>query len=176
MLDELLARENIRDCLARYCQGLDRSDAELAKSAYWPDATENHAGVYEGLAHPYTDMVIAAFRDFRPGWKLIGNSLIRIDGNNANVESYVFASQTCAHQNGKVRDVLVGGRYLDHMQCRGSEWRIFRRLALSDWYRETEPYDYSAGCLGNQVRSGSPYPNDPVNTLFKGKLSISGTP
>ena len=36
-LQDLVAREAIRDCLYRYCRGIDRADAEMLRSAYWPD-------------------------------------------------------------------------------------------------------------------------------------------
>ena len=42
--DELADREAIRDCMYRYSRGIDRCDVELLRSAYWPDATDNHTG------------------------------------------------------------------------------------------------------------------------------------
>lgn len=41
-LDELLDREAIRDCLARYCRGVDRLDRALLLSTYWPGAEDDH--------------------------------------------------------------------------------------------------------------------------------------
>jgi hypothetical protein len=40
---ELADREAIRDCLYRYCRGIDRCDAGLLQSAFWPDALDSHA-------------------------------------------------------------------------------------------------------------------------------------
>src|SRR5579862_3908887 len=42
--DELADREAIRDCLYRYCRGVDRCDMELLRSAYWPGAMDTHTG------------------------------------------------------------------------------------------------------------------------------------
>ncbi len=41
------AEEQIRRAVARYAHGVDRLDVEVMKSAYWPDATDDH-GVYVG--------------------------------------------------------------------------------------------------------------------------------
>ena len=42
MVQELHDREAIRDCVARYCRGVDRFDRELILSAFHPDATDEH--------------------------------------------------------------------------------------------------------------------------------------
>ena len=42
--DEMADREAIRDCLFRYCRGIDRMDAETLRSAYWPGAMDYHTG------------------------------------------------------------------------------------------------------------------------------------
>jgi hypothetical protein len=39
---ELADREAIRECLYRYCRGVDRLDADMIRSAYWPDCVDNH--------------------------------------------------------------------------------------------------------------------------------------
>ena len=36
------SREAIRDCLYRYCRGIDRRDADILRTAYWPDANDTH--------------------------------------------------------------------------------------------------------------------------------------
>ena len=46
-ITELLDREAIRDCIYRYCRGVDRADEASLRGAYWPDATDQH-GPYSG--------------------------------------------------------------------------------------------------------------------------------
>ena len=44
ILNEVADREAIRECLYRYCRGVDRLDAEMVRSAYWPDVVDTHLG------------------------------------------------------------------------------------------------------------------------------------
>ncbi|HJY93624.1 MAG TPA: nuclear transport factor 2 family protein, partial [Streptosporangiaceae bacterium] len=44
---EAAAAEAIRQAALRYCRGVDRLDAELMRSAYHNDATDDH-GVFVG--------------------------------------------------------------------------------------------------------------------------------
>src|SRR5580698_10968530 len=46
----LTDRQEILDCLNRYCRGLDRLDPELIASAYHPDAVDNHYTFVGGVA------------------------------------------------------------------------------------------------------------------------------
>jgi hypothetical protein len=45
----LSEHDAIRQVVARYARGVDRLDAEVMKSAYWPEATDDH-GVFVGNA------------------------------------------------------------------------------------------------------------------------------
>ena len=48
-VEQLSDLQCIRDTALRYCRGVDRLDEDLMKSAYWPDATDNH-GTFIGNA------------------------------------------------------------------------------------------------------------------------------
>ncbi|MEY3566868.1 MAG: hypothetical protein RLZ19_882, partial [Actinomycetota bacterium] len=41
-IDEVVAREHIRDVVYRYARGVDRRDFDLVRSCYHPDATDDH--------------------------------------------------------------------------------------------------------------------------------------
>ena len=42
VIAELRNRQEIHDCVQRFCRGIDRNDKELALSAYHPDAVDFH--------------------------------------------------------------------------------------------------------------------------------------
>jgi hypothetical protein len=61
-LADLFGRQAVQDCLLRAALGNDLQDAELWKSAYWPDATEDH-GWYQGNAHAFIDETVPLLLD-----------------------------------------------------------------------------------------------------------------
>jgi len=171
-IEVLLDKEAIRDCLARFCHGFDRGDADIVKSAYWPDATEDHAGSYEGPVYPWVDEIVEFLRARHSTWKTHGINLIRISGEEADVESYLFAVSNLPDAAGDDRLVLTGARYLDRMQKRAGEWRILRRVAVVDWFLDVDPVDYSKGMLGAPKTFGTFYPDDPASKFFGGGKRI----
>ena len=58
-VQQLLDREQLRDVAMRYCRGVDRLDADCMKSAYWPEAIDEH-GSFIGNAHDFSDYCMTA--------------------------------------------------------------------------------------------------------------------
>ena len=56
-VQELLDREAIRDCIARYARGVDRFDRELILSAFHPDAIDEH-GKFVGTRDGFADWAL----------------------------------------------------------------------------------------------------------------------
>jgi hypothetical protein len=131
--DELADREAIRDCLYRYSRGVDRSDAELIRSAYWPGAMDYHTG-FTGTIEQFIDWALPRLRLLEQGIHLIGNVLIRIDGDQASVESYFWSVSVVPGD--APRQYVVAGRYVDRFEKREDEWRIAERHVVHDWYDE----------------------------------------
>ena len=62
----------IQQCLGRAVLGNDLLDIALWKSAYWPDATEDH-GWYVGNAHQFIDETLVMLeRDMDTTWHALG--------------------------------------------------------------------------------------------------------
>lgn len=61
-------REMIRDCLYRYCRGIDRTDEAALRSAYWPDGTDDHGAYRDNvtlkdcLEHPILEITETGIR------------------------------------------------------------------------------------------------------------------
>ena len=60
-VQNLIDREAIRDCLHRYCRGIDRCDVETLRSVYWPEAVDNHV-YFNGNAWEFAEWVVPLLR------------------------------------------------------------------------------------------------------------------
>lgn len=159
-VSELLDREAIRDCLYRYCRGIDRADEAALRSAYWPDGTDQH-GPYNGSASGFVDWAIKALRHAERNIHQIHNILIEFKTGGAQVESYFSAFQRQPDASGKMVELDMKGRYLDWFVKREGEWRILNRVVVFDWVVSTPaPADSEEVRFGALTPIGQNYPND----------------
>ena len=173
-LTELMDREAIRDCLYRYCRGIDRADEAALRSAYWPDAIDRH-GVYSGPAQGFIDFALEAFKAMPRNVHQISNILIEFrSASDARVESYFNALQRGPGKDGAVRQFLLAGRYCDAFQKRGEEWRVAHRTVVYDWVEEqTPPEGPDEARFGPRKPAGAPYPDDACYALLNAATSSS---
>jgi len=157
--DQLADREAIKDCLYRYCRGIDRLDMELLRSAYWPDATDEHTG-FSGTIDEFIEFASSRIKKMAHNIHLIGNILIELHGVKAAVESYF--SSVGVRPQGSPRAMVVGGRYLDKFERRNDEWRIAKRVLVHDWFHEyAETGDWAVGPFGlTDLKRGKRAPQD----------------
>ena len=120
----------IQQVLARYSRGIDRMDRELILSVYWEDAFDSHA-VCAGDPIQFADWVEANMSHYKATSHMLGQSLIKLEGDQADVETYFAAFHHAPRGDGDVM-LLVGGRYVDAFERRRGEWRIHRREVLID--------------------------------------------
>jgi hypothetical protein len=128
-LDDLLARQDIIDCLTRFCRGMDRFDRDLFLSAFHPDA-EIAAGDFVGGAAELYDW---AHQMHEAGQTATLHSLLNntcdIDGDSAYSETYyLFAARNRDESNW-----IAGGRYLDRLDRRAGQWRIAVHTNVIEW-------------------------------------------
>src|SRR4051812_48465094 len=88
---ELLDREAIRECLVRYCHGVDRCDLEAVKSAFWEDAVDDHGPYFKGSAWELAEFAMPVQKARDQSVHHITNVIIRIEGRTAKVLAYNFA-------------------------------------------------------------------------------------
>ena len=129
-IDDLAARAQIADVLARYARGIDRIDVDLLRSCYHHDATEDR-GRYRGGVDGFLEWVVETLESFESTWHLIGTPLIEIRDGIAHVESYCLGVQrTRPDAHGGREDRLIPCRYVDRFERRHGEWRIAARTAV----------------------------------------------
>lgn len=126
----LIDQAAILDAVHRYCRGVDRADAELTRSAYHPDATDDH-GRFKGLAHDFAVRVNASHASrWSSTMHVVANHSCVLEGDVADAETYVIAY--LRRVDGAHLDV-VGGRYIDRFERRQGDWRIARRVYICEW-------------------------------------------
>ncbi|MFT3821950.1 MAG: nuclear transport factor 2 family protein [Rubrivivax sp.] len=159
----LLDREAIRDCLYRYCRGIDRCDEEALRSAYWPDATDRH-GAYQGSAQGFIDGALEKLKGSRVRMvHRITNLLIELRGDEALVESYFDAIQEEHDAQGRPMETSLSGRYLDRFERRNDGWRILARTVVYDRMRQLPMTgELTAESFGLRQPTGAQRPADPL--------------
>ena len=137
----LLAENQIRSVLMRYCRGIDRRQLDLVRSCYHPDATDEH-GDFAGTVDQFVAHCGTSLQEFESTVHFVGNVLIEIDEFDpdlARCETYVVASHRVAPRGSRPRrDHVVGLRYVDDFECRDGRWLIACRVCVFDWTR-TDP-------------------------------------
>lgn len=158
--ESLADREAIRQCLYRYSRGVDRLDADMLRSAYWPDAIDSHLE-FTGNVEQFIAWAFPIMGAMDQTMHLIGNVLITMNGDTADVESYFYGYHRIS-VDGRKMDVIGAGRYLDRFAKRDDEWRIAERLVMTDWFREyPDSADWTKGMLGLSIDFGRRFPDDP---------------
>jgi hypothetical protein len=127
-LGYLLDRLDISDCVVRYARGLDRHDAVLIASAFWPDAQVNYGTRFSGPRDEFVEWAneLEALNEYHT--HLLGSQSVDLDGDVAHVETYVW--YIVRTREGLER--LGAGRYIDVLERRSGEWRIALREFLSE--------------------------------------------
>jgi len=168
-LTELLDREAIRDCIYRYCRGIDRADENSLRSSYWPDATDRH-GSYSGPVEGFFQWAREVFQTNARNVHQVSNILIEFkDDAAAVVETYFSALQRGPGKDGVSRQFHIAGRYCDLFEKRAGEWRVARRIVAYDWVEEQPVAEAEETRFGPRQPIGAKFPHDPIYALLGGR-------
>ncbi|TQC48662.1 nuclear transport factor 2 family protein [Rhodococcus sp. WS4] len=143
-LSQLLARQQILDCIHRAARGLDRHDVELLASAFHPDAVVRYGKIIDGVPGIARKLNEGHASSSRAHTHNITTHNCRIDGDSAEAESYVLAGlasgdRTTVRLLGARCSVLgarcsvLGARYLDVLDKRNDRWLISAREVVIEW-------------------------------------------
>jgi hypothetical protein len=127
-VQQLADREAIRDAALRYAHGLDRLDAEWMRSAYWPDAIDEH-GNFNGNAHEFVDYCMTAHDRWSWTMHSIFNHQIELDADGVHASGEIYNVTSMGRVASPAIDTWYG-RYLDRYEQRGGEWRILHRVCV----------------------------------------------
>ena len=181
MIGQVVAREMIRDRMSRYSRGIDRCDAELLRTVFWPEATVECADGYSGSASGLIDWAVPSLSQLDQTMHLLGNIFIELEGDRAFVETYAQCFHRIPDPSNGAKDVVIALRYVDLFERRGEEWRIIERVMLFDWFREYEDSgDMARGAMGMAFTPGQTmggrWPDDRSYALLKKHREASANP
>jgi hypothetical protein len=145
LVEQIWAREQIRDRLHLYCKGIDRRDWALVRSCFADDHVHSHGG-FTGSADEFVGFASGVLGPIPATHHTIGNVHIDLAANGlsaateANFVAYhrIEAGHhdgTPVPTGGKATDWTVAGRYCDRLEKRGDTWLIVKRDAVHDWER-----------------------------------------
>ncbi len=121
--------EDIRQCVVRYCRGVDRLDPEVMRSAYWPDATDNH-GTFNGNAWAFVEHCMQSHKRWRATTHNIMNHAIELENDGRYARGEVYNVTYLFQPDGNVD--TWHGRYLDRYEKRDDTWRILARTCVHE--------------------------------------------
>lgn len=128
MLDDF----EIRKVLYRYTRGVDRLDAAMIRSVYHEKSTDDH-GTYKGSGADFGDYVVKALAENTEAtMHSLNQSIIEVDGDDAQAETYFVAYHVRLEGGDEYLD-RFGGRYLDRLRRHFGQWRIDNRVVVRDW-------------------------------------------
>lgn len=125
-LREQIDRSEIHRVMLRYARGLDRLDNALVRRCYWDDAIDDH-GHFVGTPDDFIAYADRTTLMFEAVQHAILNHLCDLQGDQAYCETYFQFTGVAA---GDGPNFVSTGRYVDHFQKRGPEWRIANRVTI----------------------------------------------
>ncbi|MGV8872571.1 MAG: nuclear transport factor 2 family protein [Rhodococcus sp. (in: high G+C Gram-positive bacteria)] len=132
----LAAKEEIRDRILSVSRGLDRLDRRMLESAFHPDAHIDFGGIYAGPVAGFIESTLQFQRKQFRVQHLVAGILVHLSGDTASAESYELARHR-HEENGATVELVIAGRYLDHLAQQDGRWLITRRVKVLDAGRAT---------------------------------------
>lgn len=131
-LQELWDHHQIRQLLATYCHGCDRDDEAEMGSVYARESWDDH-GPNKCGGRQFTHLILEKARaTTKVVSHQLGQSLIRVNGDDAAAETYFVATLVAERREAETMTQL-GGRYVDTLVREDGLWRIGERLCIRDW-------------------------------------------
>lgn len=125
--------EAVKQAIFAYARAVDRLDAELLKSAFWPDAHIALGSIYAGPPAGFADVAMSFMGMFAATRHDVSNISLAPTGDSMGYEAYV---RTWHWQRDNGTELVVLGRYIGRAERRAGEWRLAEHGELMDWAEE----------------------------------------
>lgn len=135
-MQTLVAKQEIRDALSRYCRAMDRRDEPLAAALWHDDGIADYGNTFTGSGNGFATWVTETHRSFDRHSHQITNVLTEVSasGDEAVSEAYVtVALWSAADESGAVTQITSRGRYLDRWAHRSGRWAVVARQFIDDF-------------------------------------------
>ena len=134
--EQLVDVEACREAARRYARGVDRLDRDCMRSAYWPDATDDH-GVFVGNAWEFVDNCMVSHLRFRSTMHSVYTHSVELDDDGVHARGELYNVTHLFRADEPIIDTWFG-RYLDRYEKRGDEWRIMHRVCVHEGDRSEQ--------------------------------------
>lgn len=132
-LQAVVDHHEIRQTLATYCHACDRADADLMASVYTGDDSFDDHGIVVAPGPEYARKITANILERTEAvWHVLGQSLIKVDGDIAGVETFFLAYMRLKPVDGISRLNQLAGRFVDELQRIDGVWKIKHRTCVRD--------------------------------------------
>ncbi|MBU6267390.1 MAG: nuclear transport factor 2 family protein [Sphingomonadales bacterium] len=133
-LQDLLDHHEIRTLLAEYCHACDRGDEAMMAACYTgADSWDDH-GIVKASGPEYAAIMTGRVLERTAAAShILGQSLIRVDGDTAGAETFFVAFFRIAGEADEPsRMNQLIGRFVDELERRDGSWKIRRRTCVRD--------------------------------------------
>ena len=156
-MNEIAARECLRQLVNTYSRACDRRDFALLRSLYHDDALEEHGDMFTGSADEYVVWVEGALANWSASAHYVTNMVFEIQGDYAEGETYKLNYHRTL--DGR-HEIITGSRSLDRFAKRNGEWRFLGRCVTLDWAHQREASTEAYESFAAASPHGKPGPED----------------
>jgi hypothetical protein len=155
-LQELLDRQDILDCIHRYCRAVDRFDRELMLDVYHPDAIDDH-GMFVGGREKFIDWAFGYHSIYQNlTHHIVTNHVCELQGDVAHAETYwIFSGINKDPETAQeIPSSIHFGRYIDRLEKRSGRWAIAARACIIEWHGGLVDLPVPAEALAAYAKTG----------------------
>lgn len=166
-MKDLVARQQIEDCLRYYCRGIDRLDGDSVLRCFHPGGQLVDYGPEPMAVEAFVTFALPSLADkYVATQHRISNTLVEFDDDDvasggATVESYIMAlhvESTGSGSEAPYRLHVFNGRWIDRYTEVDGQWRCRERVLRNDWTTVTTITEDMGSRWPKSGRGGTPDP------------------